>query len=566
MLVRIDCHKLLAIYLGLFMIATVAAQTGTIPQSGRQESYRRLLHLVQVDTEELPVKCGLGAISFAIEHREALSPSLQMDLRSVLSRPALQKSRISGDYRIHYDTVATVIGDNTPAMLNPSGNRIPGSHEQFVDSVISIITFVSSYETATLGYDAPPPDLGQGGGPEYDIYIEDLGNLYGSTMPEVPLDNRPQGARYTSFISIDNDFTFVLPDSNKGLPALRVTLAHEFHHAIQLGAYAYWTDDIYYYEITSTWMEDVLYTSVNDYYQYLGPVGAHFKNPELRFTTSNGRVEYSRCVWGHFVQKRFDRDAMRRSWVETRAVRPLQAIDNALRAYSSSFRVAFAEWTLWNFYTNVRSDSVRYYPEGRFYPLVRQTVVDFLPPSRAISDSLRSLSARYYQVNAQLENLVLILSNINFENALNTNSTEQFPYTYNLNVNKLDDTYQSTETSIFVKLDVPDRSNWWTWGVSSRSPEGISFPNPFLADGRGVVNIPIASQTEATGGLTIFSNSMDLVYSATVRSRFLLAPGTQVFQWNGKTNEDQLVSSGIYIYVLEAAGRTLTGKIALLRK
>jgi uncharacterized protein YjaZ len=38
-------------------------------------------------------------------------------------------------------------------------------------------------------------------------------------------------------MTIHKDFSFVTPDSNRGLRAMKVTVAHEYHHAIQLGNY-----------------------------------------------------------------------------------------------------------------------------------------------------------------------------------------------------------------------------------------------------------------------------------------------------------------------------------------
>ena len=55
----------------------------------------------------------------------------------------------------------------------------------------------------------------------------------------------------------------------KGINAARVTVAHEFHHAIQLGNYSYRDSDLFFYELTSTSMEEFVFNSVNDYYNYL---------------------------------------------------------------------------------------------------------------------------------------------------------------------------------------------------------------------------------------------------------------------------------------------------------
>ena len=105
---------------------------------------------------------------------------------------------------------------------------------------------------------------------------------------------------------IHHDFSFVNPAANRGLPGLRVTLAHELHHAIQIGNYGYWESDQYFYVMTSVWMEDAVYTDVNDYYQYLRSSSGHFRHPEISFT-SNDFVVYSRGIWCQFLEKKFGR-------------------------------------------------------------------------------------------------------------------------------------------------------------------------------------------------------------------------------------------------------------------
>ena len=113
-----------------------------------------------------------------------------------------------------------------------------------------------------------------------------LGSEYGETTPETPLDGGRDGGRFVTYMSVHNDFSFVTPDSLKGLPALKVTLAHEFHHAIQLGGYGYWTNQVYFHELTSTWMETVAYPGIPDYLHYLRASWGHFRNPGTPFTSS----------------------------------------------------------------------------------------------------------------------------------------------------------------------------------------------------------------------------------------------------------------------------------------
>jgi hypothetical protein len=480
-------------------------------------------------------------------------------------RPDRDTSIRVGNFRIHYDTAGT----NSPAMLDAMYQRIPGTVKQYVDSVAAILTYTATYETNVLGYLPPPPDSGNGGGTEYDIYISELGSsYYGLTTPETPINNKPDGGTHTTFLEIDNDFKFVSPDSNKGLPGLRVTLAHEIHHAIQIGSYGYWTSDAYFYEMTSVWMEDVVYTNVNDYYQYLRSSLGHFRKPDVPFT-SNDFVVYSRGIWGQFIEKRYGRAVMKNAWEEVANARPLQAMDNALRSVAYSFRQAFSEWTLWNFFTGSRADT-SHYPEGRFYPLMMQTPVAFSPPSRAVSGSLPALAAKYYQVMGMPDTLTLALSNINFAAGFGNPNT-QYAYTYLLNTVQVDESYRYTPAGVFFKLDVPDLTNWYTWDIvrggvgSSTLAEGSPFPNPLLVDGRASLYIPINSSVQTLGTLSVYTSSMDLVFSSELKT-VSPQPGKQAFAWNGTTSNGEIVRTGIYFFVLEALGRTFTGKIALVRK
>ena len=55
--------------------------------------------------------------------------------------------------------------------------------------------------------------------------------------------------------------------ASQPINALRVTAAHEFFHAIQ---FAYDVkEDLWFMEGSATWVEDEVYDSINDNYQFL---------------------------------------------------------------------------------------------------------------------------------------------------------------------------------------------------------------------------------------------------------------------------------------------------------
>jgi hypothetical protein len=533
------------------------------PVSARQFLAARALPGLPADE---PLKCGLPLMAYARRNLAALPPDVQLSVLRMLQRDERQKRKTRGHFTVHYDTAGT----RAAAMLDNEYQDIPGSANEYADSVLAIANRVYSLEIDTLGYLEPPGDAGEGGGPEYDIYVEDLSNEYGATTPELPLDTKPDGGRYTTYVVIDNDFSFVSPTANKGMPALRVTLAHEFHHMIQIGSYGYWSEDQFFYELTSTWMEDVVFPGVNDYVNYLRASWGNFRNPDISFG-SNDIIMYSRSLWGHFIAAKFGRDVMRMSWDSVANHRPLQATDLALRAFSrgmSNFRSEFAGWVLWNYYTGSRADSARYYPKGALYPEIALNAAEFTPPSGMLTGTLQPLSARYYQVLTPADSggVILIQANVNRE-ASEVDSHADFAYSILLSNTLVDGSYEQAGNLVFFKSSVDDPSNWKIMkvvhGIASYAgfADGIPFPNPFRADGRNLVFIPAQA---SYGTLNIFSSSMDLVFSSyeTPVSNY----GKLLFTWNGATRGNRPAQSGIYLFVLTTPGKTITGKIALIRK
>jgi len=466
--------------------------------------------------------------------------------------------------------IQLVLGLCTVALVYAAGARIAGSARAFVDSVFSILSYVLPYESGILGYGEPVSDGMLGGGPELDIYIMELGNTYGQTTPDEAI---PEGGRTSSSMMIDNDFVFVRPDKNRGLPGLRVTLAHELHHVLQIGNYGYWDNDAFFYEITSTWMEDMAYPEVNDYYNYLNAYWGHFRNPETPFTSSE-LIMYSRAIWGHYVSKRFGTDVMRETWENIKRARPQNAIDQTLRNHGMDFAGAYAEWSVWNYFTGARAKPAKYYTDGADYPQVVQSPVDFPGSSRDVPGSLRSLGTHYAQVQRGVDTMTVMMANVDVAGTLLA-TIPLMPYTLHLRSSRVDDSYKLTPIGIYGKLDVTDMSLWATWYMvrdtvrpyidpslfSSERP----FPSPFCPGRAPRVYLPVEDTEPQRGALFIFSASADLVrqipdISSTVHL------GRQMFSWDGRMDDGNVAPTGVYMFVIDLPGSRVTGKIALVRE
>jgi hypothetical protein len=509
-----------------------------------------------------PIKCGFPIITYALAQSAAVNGGRPAVLALLQDRPAMQCSVTSGAFCVHYDTT----GANTPALLDASGNRIEGTGPAYIDSVLAVLAYAYQYETSTLQYPPPPADNTLGGGAEYDIYVMELGSEYGETVPD---EGVVEGGTTSSYMKIDNDFVFVRPSANKGIPGLKVTIAHEMHHAIQIGNYGYWFDDRFFYEITSTWMEDVVYPEVNDYYNYTNATWGHLLNPETPFTAST-LIMYSRATWGHYVAQRFGINVMREMWERIHSARPQLAIDQALRAHTSDFGSAYAEWCLWNYFTADRAKPGSYFTDGADYRSVAQTVIEFNGATDSREGYLQSLAARYYLIERGPDTMTVIVTNTDVSGTV-ASTNPSLRYTLRLSSTGVDNSFVPTPIGVYSGLESANK-NLWSVGFATRDsayqyvePAGSPFPVPFRPGKHLFVYLPLGTEDQQQGGVYIFSASADLIRAIPTTTSSVFR-NKQVFTWDGRTNDGAIAPTGVYIYVISLQGKELKGKIPLVRE
>ncbi len=517
-------------------------------------------------------KCGLRHSFEILRDWRSFSTTEQQAYRAFFAPPSTQTERVIGHFAIYYDTT----GSNAPALItiDSSGNphRIPGTVEAFVDSVGKFFNYAWDYEIGVLGY-SPPPVAVDG---TYSVFIQNFGGsgLYGETMFSIdPIDPGPP-ARYATYIELDRDFQYVY-EPTRGMPALKVTAAHEFHHSIQVGSYGTWDNDFYFYEITSTWMEDVVFGDVNDYYQYLrgsfGEPTGQFATPEVSFSTSGGLIEYSRAIWGKFIEKRFGRDLMRRTWDVMKHLPSIPSIDSALRAAGSSFPQAFVEWSEWNSHTGPVSDSVDFYTESRQYPpIARRQQIRYTAPGQTFSDSIAGMSSVYRGIclpsspSAACDTspeVLVIVSNVDMgasDNGI------QYKFSYDI-AGSGDTTYKKLSNGLYVRLSTSNPSNWATVELVpavSGVPEageprafrlGQNYPNPFNPTTR----IPFDLDREQRVTLRIYT-LLGQEIATLVDGNLHVGKHEAIFRGEG-------LSSGVYLYRLSAGAQTVSKLMVLIR-
>jgi hypothetical protein len=279
---------------------------------------------------------------------------------------ALYHDSPGGHFRIWYVTST----DDAPQLNYSHGDSIP----DWIHLCAQVFDHVWEQQVDSLGYRPPPADgpwYGQedyGGDTRYDVYVENLNRhlVYGYTQSEFFISgDNPRAA--TSYLVVDNDYAGIYPSA--GEAGLMVTAAHEFFHAIQ---FAYDTlEERFFMEISSTWMEDVVYDDIDDYLYYIAHSGSIFNHPERSLTTFDGIHEYSACVWGHYLADRFDPGIVREIWEGCVHDAVLNATEDVLHARGSGLSEALNEFAVWNYFTGPLADTARFYPEGHRYPQVK---------------------------------------------------------------------------------------------------------------------------------------------------------------------------------------------------
>jgi hypothetical protein len=352
-------------------------------------SLQQMVAGVPVDST-LPIKCGMSAAADFVMNRHKLDKDLQAALASVDSlqaRPILAETynSPSGHFKIHYavsgdDAVYQASTDVSPA------NGVP----DYVDGVARIADSVWTHEVGDLGYPAPPADsfYTEGGDYRYDVYLLNLAaSFYGlSYMDSLSIDG-PGSIRATSFMQLDNDYQSLDAYKSRPLDAVRVTMAHEFFHAIQFGMDFTEADDYnrsfprrYWMEMSATWMEDEMYDGINDYYGYLK---YFFDVPTVSIQQFKGFTDlhpYGSAVFPIFLSEQYGKELIRDIWERCAAmgmgpqfwIAVEQALDSTT-SHAVNLPIAFRQFALWNYYTGSRAsmapDTVGY-SERASYPAI----------------------------------------------------------------------------------------------------------------------------------------------------------------------------------------------------
>jgi hypothetical protein len=229
----------------------------------------------------------------------------------------------------------------------------------YVQTMSQVFENVYSVENGQLGWRAPTSD-GSSGCPgraadcmnKTDVYIKNVGGqgVYGYSAPD-PGQGRTLSQH--AYLVMDNDFSAAEFPKYGGDPLqpMEVTAAHEYNHVLQFGYDV--AQDTWMLESTAVWMEDKVYTDINDYLQYITPWTQLSFVPLTTFNSNrsddpvNVKV-YGDTVWNRWLDTKFGQDSPRVAWEHSLTSKPKSfapgAYDQMLKGHGSSFFSAFSQF------------------------------------------------------------------------------------------------------------------------------------------------------------------------------------------------------------------------------
>lgn len=615
--------NILAVALVLFAFHNVQAEEQKLSQAYEQQLIEKVKSVFSPEAKPMELEHPICATPIFLEVKanwERLSAKAKASLKTYTERPTYSYPEFvyntpGGHFKVHY----TREGDN--AVFNPDLDYNLNGHPDWVDTVGMVLDHVWDTEVTGMEYYPPPSDgdypdtVDNGGDGRYDIYILNLGGgVLGYTQGERFASSGPYQNSATSYIVLDNDYT---DPRHTQLQWLEVTSAHEFFHAIQMGydglEYESDAENVkpYWMEISAVWMEDMVYDQVNDYLLYLPEF---FDYPWLSLKTYRSLADlhaYGSCVWAFYLQERFaDTTIIKEIWQRCGEVpgpnvlNPdgQSAIDKTLEGRGLTFEEAFREFTVWNYFTGNRARTQTYYSEGDRFPQVEIDTVfhyntDYPVHKSSGPDNPYNLGSNYVifvpDPNLTQGGMRLEFISLTGEYKVTALGYKSYPFPpYETTVIGLAEIYNWQYYSEVVMIPA----------VVTRSPDGVyqfeyiaeydsslhgdetlpeedkilqNYPNPFvIVDESNRTFFPFILSSPSRVRVDIFSPSGERIKTIVPRYDTRLGRAEYLDEsvlreldmyWDGKNEEGEHVSAGVYVYSFRTERTTKIKKIAVIR-
>lgn len=507
--------------------------------------------------DSLPPKYQ-GGFVYQLAVREIynqLSSELKKTFDKMVALPSRQDSAFSptGRFIMHFDRS----GPNAVPAEDLLANGIP----DFIDSAGVFLDYCWQIEVEQLGYRQP---LGSDGQPvlTYAILFTNLSD-YGFTHV---IDALGDG-KFSSYIEMDNDF-----QSNalytRGLDGLRVTCAHELHHAIQL-SYRFRSKEIFIFEMTGTWIEEIVYSDINDYFQYLPHIFNNYGS--IALTGRDFRSEYGNSIFLHMLSQKYGQDIVRQIWERLIIEEAPDALNSSLEEQGGTFKNALNDYGKWMYFTGDRSLPSFFYAEADSYPQITINNNFIFTGNENYNDTflIRPYSFNYFKAE-RVRNVRSLL-----RAKPQTAGSHIRVNFFNEDLLNREPTNGSSNSQLIVNQTGKDI----IIAVSNSSDKADSVYFSFIAD-TSVTPDSSAHNQVAFGPnpVKVDDGKPRFFYAVPARSEIIIMDLNQKpvkilknslntsarLQWDLKDSNGQLVNSGVYFYVSRGGNKNTIGKIAVV--
>jgi hypothetical protein len=457
----------------------------------------------------------------------------------------------SGKFQINYETTGFDAVPSTDLNLN----GIP----DYVERTAEYADYSYQLQVVEQGFRDPI------GLTPYQIYFEDL-DYYGYTQP----------VGGTTYIVVHSNFIGFPPnDDPEGdiLGALKVTVAHEFKHAIQY-ATNFWAGDagrVDWVEMDATMMEEITYPEVNDYYNYLESTGQRasiFKNPN-RSTPG----AYYHVTWMLYYAETYGISFWVDVWdrVVVNGNQMIATIRQVLTTLDVSYAESLAENHAWHFASGNQARGTYGFEASHEYPNPVVTNRVAFPDSLMPNESLNRTAARYYKITRP--EAVFGPISISVVHSEATTGVAILGY---MEDGSIEEIIRRGDSSGAILVSTP-----WSWNdldfLGLVIANGSEFNNnsvQYRIDSETVPEIPTLPQNYPNPFNPITQIEFTIPDRRFVRLDVFDALGrhvTTLVDEERNAGRYQIpfrsdgLASGVYIYRLIAGGQLLTGKMTLLR-
>ena len=318
--------------------------------------------------------------------------------RDLLERPTMGDKNGADIREYSVEEAAPICSEHFCIHYVPSTRDKPAS-DSYVQTMAEVFEHVYQVENVEMGWRVPKPDGSRGcpGGAascmnRTDVYIQDIGDdgLYGYAS----VDPGQQTLAEKAYLVLDNDYAeriFAEQYPDGPIKPMQVTAAHEYNHVLQYGYSV--AQETWMYEASASWVEEKVYSDINDYFQYMESWAQLTTLPltnEIGSTDEYTGKTYGNAVWNQWVDAKAGQDTIRGAWENALKVKPRgfspKAYDVSLRARGLSYFKAFtgfavdtAEWRA--------SNSVFDAEDHPLFPDVRRVRDQNNRPFRLVADS-----------------------------------------------------------------------------------------------------------------------------------------------------------------------------------